>query len=132
MSKVLASIDICSAKHSLSELSLLTGIKAELSSHDKGTPRGRHGLWSDTILRLESRISENDPLESHLKNLFSQVAGFDLTSKLVGNEHIRIYVNIGVTFSTACISVEISKDDLSTIVKNGMNLQISAYPSSEA
>jgi len=131
MNEFLVSIDICSPKHTLSELSALTGVDAGKASHEKDAPRGRRGTWPETILRLESRIPLHAAAKEHVADVLSRFEGLGVYGRLAGNIGIQLHLNVAVIFSTANVSIEIDACQLAVIGRLGMHLAFSAYPGSD-
>jgi hypothetical protein len=76
-------------------------------------------------------VPRDAPLKDHLEDLLTRFNQLSLGERLAGRDGIRIYVNVGVIFPTACVTLEIDDRQMLAIASNRMTLDISAYPCRE-
>ena len=128
MKKIIASIDITSSVYSLAELSQIAGAVPGESSHDRGSARGASGTWDESILRIESRIPPDRPIHDHVDNLLQMFKEREIGARFDEQESAQFYLNVAIMFSTANVSVELSKSQMLEIGERGISLEIAAYP----
>ena len=127
MPDIIASIYICSPQLSLATLSDITGIGPSSDSHDKGTKRGGHGIWTDSVLRINSELPKNHPLEEHIESLLVRCRQTGAIDRLRGSD-AKVHLDIAVMFSTANVTLELDPSHAQQIAEFGMGVVISAYP----
>lgn len=121
------SLDLVTRELSVSELSRVTRVKGAASSHNRGDRRLK-GVWDETVLRVESGLKSTMPLDKHLKSLFAKME----SSRLRGNpglpKDLRLYLSIGVFFSTPMCSIKIPSRYLKRLAEKRIELEVSSYP----
>jgi hypothetical protein len=120
------SIQVFSDHASLQELTSLFGVQPSSGSFDKGTP-SRTGPVMRTVWRLDSRVSDGEPIEVHLRDLVSQLPPNRMRAvPLPPGSSFEIA--IAAYFDEATVPVTISTHALQTIAEYGAALRFDLYP----
>jgi hypothetical protein len=131
MNKTTASLDIVSNSHNLSELSAFLQIAPSASSHDKGASRGRGRIWSESILRIDSALSRENPPGDQIQKLLLEYNRLFLVEKLRGID-ARTIMNVAVMFESAYVSVKIDPELMAEMARYKIALEVTAYPTEDS
>lgn len=134
MKHLTVSLDIATSSMTLAELSDRLGISASPTSHEKGTARGRKGLWKYTTWRLDSTAGETATIEEHFRSIFDKFSVAHLFSEGVLPIDAELLLNIAVMYdanAAAMCSLVLPAACLSLLQESNIDIEISCYPCSD-
>jgi hypothetical protein len=130
MASFAVSIDVITQDISLREVTAALGIEPSSSSHEKGEIRSKSELWRETIWRLESGVESSSPLIEHLHALSDKLSLAGLAALRIESRRLSVCLNVAAFFDTANCVVLIPSEYLRWLSKEGIALELSAYPCS--
>jgi hypothetical protein len=124
----LVSADLWHDSLSLAELEQHLGSLGGESSHSIGDPKLFNRTWPRSVWRVSSGLPSETALGKHLEKLREMAEGRGLFEAGRAPDGTKKILNIGVIFSTAYCTVELSADHMSPFLNAGFALSVVTYP----
>ncbi len=125
---LLVSVDIWSATATIKDISTALGIVPTMNcSHEKGTSRGRRGVWPKTVWRIDSGIPHSLPVNEHIAALLGIFHNGALIDRSRLPPDVEIELNIGVIQPFFCHTLNIPSEQLKLLGDIGIDVSIAVY-----
>jgi hypothetical protein len=134
MKRFMVTLNVVSSCLRLIDLTTILAKDSSPGARDKDDPI-KVAKVSRSVWKLASPLPEQQPLEDHIRWIFSVLPPTDLMRRLDGASRsanrdlgIELVISVGVLFDTATCSIQLSSKLFALFAGSGIGLEITCYP----